>query len=96
MVSVGLDNRVGVAVLIVKERMAFCDSGKLIRLGNLRLIIEEEGGFQVWCLASRGRHPQGGTKEEALVNIRETMALHLDSVQDERKGELCGVAIRGD
>lgn len=56
---------------------------------------EEEGGFHVWCPALKGCHSQGDTKEEALANIQEALTLYLDSVQDEGKGGLCGVAIRG-
>jgi predicted RNase H-like HicB family nuclease len=53
-----------------------------------------EGGFHVWCPALKGCHSQGDTKEEALANIQEAMTLYLESLQDEGKGERCGVAIR--
>ncbi len=57
---------------------------------------EEDGGFHVWCPALKGCHSQGDTKEEALANIQEAVALYLDSLRSKEKGELCGVAIRGD
>jgi predicted RNase H-like HicB family nuclease len=44
---------------------------------------EEEGGFHVWCPALKGCHSQGDTKEEALVNIQEAIAVYLESLRDE-------------
>lgn len=44
---------------------------------------EEEGGFHVWCPALRGCHSQGETQEEALENIREAIAVYLESAQAE-------------
>ena len=45
--------------------------------------LEEEGGFHVWCPALKGCHSQGETREEALVNIREAIAVYLESAQAE-------------
>ena len=45
--------------------------------------LEEEGGFHVWCPALKGCHSQGETREEALANIREAIALYLESAQAE-------------
>jgi predicted RNase H-like HicB family nuclease len=44
---------------------------------------EEDGGFHVWCPALKGCHSQGDTQEEALTNIREAIALYLESLRDE-------------
>ena len=44
---------------------------------------EEEGGFHVWCPALRGCHSRGETQEEALENIREAIAVYLESAQAE-------------
>ena len=44
---------------------------------------EEEGGFHVWCPALKGCHSQGETREEALANIREAIAVYLESAQAE-------------
>ena len=44
---------------------------------------EEDGGFHVWCPALKGCHSQGDTKQEALANIQEAMALYLESLRDE-------------
>ena len=44
---------------------------------------EEEGGFHVWCPALKGCHSQGESQEEALTNIREAIAVYLESAQAE-------------
>ena len=44
---------------------------------------EEEGGFHAWCPALKGCHSQGDTREEALTNIQEAIALYLESLRDE-------------
>jgi predicted RNase H-like HicB family nuclease len=44
---------------------------------------EEEGGFHVWCPALKGCHSQGDTKEEAITNIQEAIAVYLESLQAE-------------
>jgi predicted RNase H-like HicB family nuclease len=44
---------------------------------------EEEGGFHIWCTALKGCHSHGDTQEEALANIQETIALYLESLQEE-------------
>ena len=46
------------------------------------LELEEEGGFHIWCPALKGCHSQGDTKEEALDNIREAIAVYLESLRD--------------
>ena len=45
------------------------------------LEAEEEGGFHVWCPALKGRHSQGESQDEALANIREAIAVYLESAQ---------------
>ncbi len=49
---------------------------------------EAEGGYHIWCLALKGCHSQGETKEEALANIREAIAAYLESL----RGDGCGSA----
>jgi predicted RNase H-like HicB family nuclease len=46
---------------------------------------EAEGGFHVWCPALKGCHSQGDTKEEALANIQEAIAVYLESLRDEQE-----------
>jgi len=46
------------------------------------VLIESEEGFAVGCPALPGCWSQGSTREEALANIREAIALWLE-VQEE-------------
>lgn len=46
------------------------------------LVPQSEGGCFVDCPALPGRHSQGDTKEEAIENIREAIALVLDDMED--------------
>jgi len=39
---------------------------------------EEDGGYSVHCLALKGCHSQGETREEALENIQEAIQLYLE------------------
>lgn len=41
---------------------------------------EPEGGYHAFCPALKGCHSQGDTYEEAVENIREAMALYLESL----------------
>ena len=43
----------------------------------------EEGGFWVEVPALPGCYSQGETVDEALVNVREAIALYLDVLRDE-------------
>ncbi|MBI5190354.1 MAG: type II toxin-antitoxin system HicB family antitoxin [Nitrospirae bacterium] len=42
---------------------------------------EEGGGFHVYCPALPGCHSYGGTKDEALANIREAIEAYLESLK---------------
>jgi len=52
---------------------------------KLRVVIEpsDEGGFTVYCPSLPGCATEGESVEEALLNIREAIALYLEPVEDE-------------
>ena len=43
---------------------------------------EDEGGYHIYCPVLKGCHSYGDTREEALKNIREAIALWLESAQE--------------
>jgi len=52
---------------------------------NYRVVlIESEEGFSVSCPALRGCHSQGGTKEEALENIKDAIREWLAAEENEK------------
>ena len=55
---------------------------------NLRVSIEpsEEGGFTATVKSLPGCISEGETRDEALTNIREAIALYLDPVDDDTAG----------
>jgi predicted RNase H-like HicB family nuclease len=52
---------------------------------RLRVILEpsEEGGYTVTVPSLPGCISEGGTREEALCNIREAIELYLESIEDD-------------
>ncbi len=52
---------------------------------NLIIVLEpsDEGGFTAIVPALPGCISEGDTREEALVNIREAIALYLEPVEDD-------------
>ncbi len=46
---------------------------------------EEEGGYSAQCLELPGAISQGETKEEALRNVKEAIALVLEVINEEAK-----------
>ncbi len=59
---------------------------------------QEEGGFTAYVPSLPGCISQGETKEEALENIKEAIALYLESGENElilyrNKGELSKVIV---
>lgn len=52
---------------------------------KLKIVLEpsEEGGYTVYVPALPGCISEGDSKEEALKNIREAIALYLESVEDD-------------
>jgi len=55
---------------------------------NLKVILEpsDEGGFTAIVPALPGCISEGDTREEALANIREAIALYLEPVEDDAPG----------
>ncbi|RMF77388.1 MAG: type II toxin-antitoxin system HicB family antitoxin [Nitrospirae bacterium] len=46
---------------------------------------EEGGGYHAFCPALKGCHSQGETLDEAVANIREAIALYVESLREEGK-----------
>jgi len=44
---------------------------------------ESEGGYHAFCPVLKGCHSQGDDFEEAVENIREAMALYLESLRED-------------
>lgn len=53
---------------------------------RLRIILEpsEEGGYTVIVPSLPGCISEGDTKEEAVANIKEAIALYLEPVEDDQ------------
>lgn len=53
---------------------------------ELTIVLEpqEEGGFTVFVPALPGCISEGETREEAIENIREAIALYLESVENDK------------
>jgi len=52
------------------------------------VLVENEEGFAVGCPALPGCWSQGATREEALGNIREAIALWLDVQEEDLRHEM--------
>ena len=52
------------------------------------VLIETVEGFAVSCPALPGCHSQGATRDEALANIREAIALWLEVAEEDTQREL--------
>jgi predicted RNase H-like HicB family nuclease len=52
---------------------------------NLKVVLEpcDEGGFAVYVPSLPGCISEGETREEALENIKEAIALYLEPIEDE-------------
>ena len=52
---------------------------------KLRVVLEpsDEGGYTVYVPSLPGCISEGDTKEDALSNIREAIALYLEPVEDD-------------
>jgi predicted RNase H-like HicB family nuclease len=52
---------------------------------RLKVVLEpsDEGGFTVYVPSLPGCVSEGETEQEALANIREAIALYLESVEDD-------------
>ncbi len=62
------------------------------------LELAEEGGFVISCPALPGCYSQGETKKDALKNIRDAIALYLQTLNDRAKtrpkhGQVLKVAV---
>lgn len=65
---------------------------------EIKVVLEpqEEGGFTVYVPALPGCISEGETREEALENIKEAIALYLDTSLDETltlDGEVHQIAV---
>ncbi|MBI3051673.1 type II toxin-antitoxin system HicB family antitoxin [Candidatus Woesearchaeota archaeon] len=65
---------------------------------EIKVILEkqEEGGFTVYAPSLPGCISQGETKEEALSNIKEAIALYLEADENETtlyEGEVAKVTV---
>lgn len=52
------------------------------------LIEHDEHGYYAWCPQLKGCHSQGDTFEEAAANIREVVALYLETLDDDDRATL--------
>jgi predicted RNase H-like HicB family nuclease len=66
---------------------------------KLKIVLEpgEEGGFTVLVPSLPGCISEGRTREEALTNIKEAIALYLEPIEDDHivgdKGEVLELAL---
>ncbi len=66
---------------------------------NLKVVLEpsNEGGFTVYVPSLPGCISEGGTKEEALKNIKEAIELYIEPVEDDlvisEKSEITELAV---
>jgi predicted RNase H-like HicB family nuclease len=58
------------------------------------VLIETEEGIAVSCPSLPGCHSQGATREEALANIREAIALWLEVAEEDAQRELTAEGVR--
>jgi len=58
------------------------------------VLIESDEGFAVSCPSLPGCHSQGATREEALANIREAIALWLEVAEEDATRELAAEGAR--
>ena len=52
---------------------------------KLKVVLEpsDEGGYTVYVPSLPGYISEGDTREEALANIKEAIALYMESVEDD-------------
>ncbi len=54
--------------------------------GKVSVVIEhDEHGYYAWCPELKGCQSQGETVEETLSNIREAIALYLETLTDDER-----------
>ncbi len=49
------------------------------------IIEKDEFGYYAYCLELKGCHTQGDTLDEVLKNIKETVELYLETLDEEEK-----------
>jgi predicted RNase H-like HicB family nuclease len=69
--------------LLLSEKLQ--SNGKITNNMQLRVVLEasDEGGYTVLVPSLPGCISEGDTREEALRNIKETIALYLEPVEDD-------------
>jgi predicted RNase H-like HicB family nuclease len=58
------------------------------------VLLESEEGFAISCPSLPGCHSQGGTREEALANIREAITLWQEVADEDAASEFPAEGIR--
>ncbi len=65
--------------------MILASFNKTTKPHTIILEKEEEGGYSARCLELPGAISQGETKQEAINNVKETIELVLEVIQEEAK-----------
>jgi predicted RNase H-like HicB family nuclease len=77
--------------LLVRQRHVAHGDPVSMTKHHFTVVLERdpEGGFHASCPALKGCHSEGDTVDEAVANVREAIALYLESLA--AKGEMIPV-----